>query len=243
VAELTIYLRAGTDDAGRERVRTALVRHPAVASAVFVGADDALARFTRELPELAALIGALETNPLPAAFEVHLRESGHREQDEAAARSLVQELASSGVVEDVRYDRRIFERMIDGLRLVRRGGTILATVLVLAAIVTITSVLRLAYLTRRDEVGVLFLIGLPPAAIRGPFVVEGVLQTLAGSVLAVVLLSIAFGAANAQVGGDVGRAFGVGGPVFLSPAAVTLLVLAGVMVGALAGVVAAWKEP
>ena len=237
-AELTIYLKSGTDEQ-RTAVAGVLSSHPSVSSSNFVGADAALARFRRELPELAALVGTLEENPLPSAFDVRLRDGA----TDADTRSLVQALQATGAVEDVRYDRRIFDRLSDGLRILRQGGFILAAVIVLAAIVTITSVLRLAYLTRRDETAVLFLLGMPPSAIRGPFVVEGMLQTLAGALAAVLLLWAAFGAVNAQIGPEVGQAFGTGAAVFLPRAMVVILVVASVLVGALAGLVAAWKEP
>ena len=238
-AELTIYLKPGEGDQRRAAVAGVLSAHPTVSSSNFVGADAALARFRRELPELAALVGTLEENPLPSAFDVRLRDGA----TDAATRSLVQALQATGAVEDVRYDRRIFDRLSDGLRIVRQGGFILAAVIVLAAIVTITSVLRLAYLTRRDETAVLFLLGMPPSAIRGPFVVEGMLQTLAGALAAVLLLWAAFGAVNAQVGPEIGQAFGTGAALFLPRAMVVVLVIASVLVGALAGLVAAWKEP
>jgi cell division transport system permease protein len=237
-AELTIYLKSGSDEQ-RTAVAGVLSSHPSVSSSNFVGADAALARFRRELPELAALVGTLEENPLPSAFDVRLRDGA----TDADTRSLVQALQATGAVEDVRYDRRIFDRLSDGLRILRQGGFILAAVIVLAAIVTITSVLRLAYLTRRDETAVLFLLGMPPSAIRGPFVVEGMLQTLAGALAAVLLLWAAFGAVNAQIGPEVGQAFGTGAAVFLPRAMVVILVVASVLVGALAGLVAAWKEP
>jgi len=237
-AELTIYLKSGTDEQ-RTAVAGVLSSHRSVSSSNFVGADAALARFRRELPELAALVGTLEENPLPSAFDVRLRDGA----TDADTRSLVQALQATGAVEDVRYDRRIFDRLSDGLRILRQGGFILAAVIVLAAIVTITSVLRLAYLTRRDETAVLFLLGMPPSAIRGPFVVEGMLQTLAGALAAVLLLWAAFGAVNAQIGPEVGQAFGTGAAVFLPRAMVVILVVASVLVGALAGLVAAWKEP
>jgi len=237
-AELTIYLKSGTDEQ-RTAVAGVLSSHRSVSSSNFVGADAALARFRRELPELAALVGTLEENPLPSAFDVRLRDGA----TDADTRSLVQALQATGAVEDVRYDRRIFDRLSDGLRILRQGGFILAAVIVLAAIVTITSVLRLAYLTRRDETAVLFLLGMPPSAIRGPFVVEGMLQTLAGALAAVLLLWAAFGAVNAQIGPEIGQAFGTGAAVFLPVAGVVGLVVASVLVGALAGLVAAWKEP
>ena len=238
-AELTIYLKPGDGDRSREVVAGVLSSHPAVTSSNFVGAQAALERFRRELPELAALVATLDENPLPPAFDVQLRDGA----SDADTRSLVQALQATGAVEDVRYDRRIFDRLAGGLRLLRQGGIMLALVIVLAAIVTITSVLRLAYLTRRDETAVLFLLGMPPSAIRGPFVVEGVLQTLAGALAAVFLLWLAFGAVNAQIGPEIGQAFGTGAAVFLSQGVLVALVVASVCVGALAGLVAAWKEP
>jgi cell division transport system permease protein len=240
-AELTIYLKPGEGEGDERRAAVAAVlsADPSVSSSNYVGADAALERFRRELPELAALVGTLEENPLPAAFDVRLRDG----VTDAATRSLVQSLQATGAVEDVRYDRRIFDRLSDGLRILRQGGFLLAAVIVLAAIVTITSVLRLAYLTRRDETAVLFLLGMPPSAIRGPFVVEGMLQTLAGALAAVLLLWAAFGAVNAQIGPEIGQAFGTGAAVFLPRGMVVILVVASVLVGALAGLVAAWKEP
>lgn len=238
-AELTIYLKAGDSEARRGPVADVLAKHPAVSSSNFVGADAALDRFKRELPELAALVGTLDDNPLPSAFEVRLRDGA----PDAETRSLVQALEATGAVEDVRYDRRLFDRLIGGLQIVRQSGVVLAVVIVLAAIVTITSVLRLAYLQRRDETSVLFLLGMPPSAIRGPFVVEGMLQTLAGALAAVLLLWAGFGAVNAQIGRQVGEAFGTGAAVFLTPAMMVALVMASVFVGAVAGLVAAWKEP
>ena len=56
-AELTIYLKPGEGDQRRAAVAGVLSAHPTVSSSNFVGADAALARFRRELPELAALVG------------------------------------------------------------------------------------------------------------------------------------------------------------------------------------------
>ena len=237
-AELSIYLRPDVSSADRQRVADVLAASPLVASATFVDAATALERFRRELPELAALVGTLDHNPLPPAFEVRLREG----RSEEGVRALADSLSRSGLVEDVRYDRQVLDRLIEGLTTARRAGLLVAAVLVLAAIVTITSVLRLAYLSRREEMDILFLVGVPPAAIRGPFVVEGVLQTLIATVAALVLLFVAFGLANAQYGVAIAQAFGIGQLTFLSPGWLLAVCLTSVAAGALAGLGAAWKQ-
>lgn len=237
-AELTIYLRQGVSPADRQRIADEIAASPLVAASTFVDAATALDRFRREMPELAALVGALDQNPLPPAFEVRLREG----RSEDGVRALADSLSRSGLVEDVRYDRQVLDRLIEGLTTARGAGIVIAAVLVLAAIVTITSVLRLAYLSRREEMDILFLIGVPPSAIRGPFVVEGVLQTLIATLTALGLLLVAFGLANAQYGAAIAQAFGIGRLTFLSLGWAVVVCVASVTVGALAGLGAAWKQ-
>jgi cell division protein FtsX len=169
---------------------------------------------------------------------VRLREG----QSEESARALAASLSKSGLVEDVRYDRQMLDRLIEGLKTARGAGVVVAVVLIFAAAVTITSVLRLAYLSRREEMDILTLVGVPPAAIRGPFVVEGVLQTIVGAAVALGLLFAAFGLANAQYGATISQAFGLGALTFLSAGWIAVVCLTSVLVGALAGLGAAWKQ-
>jgi cell division protein FtsX len=82
----------------------------------------------------------------------------------------------------------------------------------------------------------------PPAAIRGPLLVEGILQTLAGTALALVLLLGAFGLATARYGTSIAQAFGQPSLTFLSLAWVLTLIGTSLLVGALAGLGAAWKQ-
>ena len=68
----------------------------------------------------------------------------------------------------------------------------LAAVLVFAAALTVASVVRLALLARREEIHIMQLVGAPIAYIRGPFVVEGLIEGGLGALVAIVVLWIAF---------------------------------------------------
>ena len=92
-AELRIYLRHGATDAGSRAGRAPDCRQPRRGlRPAFVDAATALQRFRRDVPELAALAGALDENPLPPAFEVRLRE-GHADEQ---ARALADALTKTG---------------------------------------------------------------------------------------------------------------------------------------------------
>jgi cell division transport system permease protein len=238
-SELTVYLKQGASAADRDRVEQVLAKADGVASHQYVSPADALRRFTVDVPEMASLTASLGENPFPGAFEVRLAPGPG---GEAAAQALGAALKATGDVEDVRYDRQVIDRLMTGLTLSERIGGVLAGVLALAAILTITSTLRLSYQTRHGEISVMYLVGAPPRAIRGPFVAEGVIQAVLGGILAITILAIAFSTFRAHYGQIVIDAFGLSDVRFLPPLWIIGLLLLSALVGGLAGLAAAWRE-
>ena len=76
--------------------------------------------------------------------------------------------------------------------IVRAGGFVLAALLVFAAALTVASVVRLALFARREEIHIMQLVGAPIAYIRGPFIVEGLIQGGLGAIAALIVLWITF---------------------------------------------------
>jgi cell division transport system permease protein len=123
--------------------------------------------------------------------------------------------------------------------LVRTGGLALAAVLIIAAALTVASVVRLTLVARRDEIHIMQLVGAPLAYIRGPFVIEGLIQGGAGALLAVVLLWGAFTLVRLRYGAVLAEAIEPGSLVFLSFTACGGLLAGGMAVGCIGGLVAA----
>jgi cell division transport system permease protein len=74
------------------------------------------------------------------------------------------------------------------VRLVRVVGTFLGGILVLAAVFTISNVIRLTIYAREDELDIMRLVGATRAYVKGPFVTEGVIQGGLGGLAASFLL-------------------------------------------------------
>jgi len=142
-------------------------------------------------------------------------------------------------VSDVRYDRMWIERLMNAASMVRVWGLALAALLVGAAALTVASVVRLAMVARRDEIHIMQLVGAPIAYIRGPFVVEGLIQGGVGAVVAMVGLWVAFGVMRRSAASWLGGAVDPASLAFLSVSMVLGLVLAGMGVGSLGGLIAA----
>ncbi len=96
-------------------------------------------------------------------------------------------------VADVRYDRQ-WIRAVDAMRPAPCGRADLRwpRMLVFAAALTVASVVRFALVARREEIHIMQLVGAPIAYIRGPFVVEGLIQGGVGAIVALVVLWITF---------------------------------------------------
>jgi cell division transport system permease protein len=115
-------------------------------------------------------------------------------------------------------------------------------VLTIAAALTVANVVRLALYARRDELDIMHLVGAPQVFIRGPFVMEGVLQGGLGAILAVVALGVAFVALRGRYLVPLASALNLSSIRFLPLELSLLLVLGGMAVGCLGGLVAAWNR-
>ncbi len=187
--QVTFYLRDTVTLDQRAELTRKLGLDPAVSTVVFVSRDEALARFREMFRELASLPDEVGSNPFPAALEATVK-PGHEAPEEVQRLAGAFEKAPG--VEEVQYDLLWIERLATATRVVRVVGLFLGGILILAGVFTISNVIRLTVYARQDELDIMRLVGATQAYVKGPFVVEGMLQGCLGGLLAVGLLYAAF---------------------------------------------------
>ncbi len=236
-AELSVYLRddatAAQAGAVEARIRTSGVAE----STERVSKDQAAARFRQDFPDMAGAVAQLDANPLPASIEVRLKSDGGLSG--ADVDRLAATLGGLPGVADVRYDRRWLGRLTAVIRFVRAVGLIIIVVLAIASALTIANVVRLAAAAREDEIDIMELVGAPIAYVRGPFIVEGILQGGAGALIALAMLWALFAVIQARYGQMAAEAVGLGSISFLSWTTAAGLVGGGMLLGCLGGLVVA----
>jgi cell division transport system permease protein len=179
-----------------EGVRTQLASNPNVESFEFITKDQALEQMKERYPELTE---DLPRNPLPASYEVVPKDA-----------ELVQEIAASleptpAGVERVTYGEKKAEKVLHWAAII--GGTVLfgSIILLVSSTILIANTIRLSIFSRRHEIEVMKLVGASNWFVRAPFMLEGLLCGLAGSILAVILLFVADRLALGRLlGGDDG---------------------------------------
>ena len=187
-AKVEIYLRDDQSATARDELLARLRARDHVERVEYVDKDQALARYREWAAESAALVNELETNPLPASFEVYLAsDAAVVETASAIAKDCEGDLG----VEEVRVNRDWLGRLESLLALARGGGGTIAALVSVAVVFVMGSVLRLAVHARRDEIEIMRLVGATPAFIRGPYLVAGGAQGAVAGLLALGLVELA----------------------------------------------------
>jgi len=153
-----------------------------VKSVTFVSKEQALADMRKKYPELTQ---NLPSNPLPDAFEITPKNG-----DQVSA--IAAQLSPPPVgVDKVDYAAKTSKRILHVAKIV--GSIFLAgsLILLVASAILIANTIRLSIFSRRREIEVMKLVGATNWFVRGPFMLEGLLCGLVGSISAVILLLIA----------------------------------------------------
>jgi cell division transport system permease protein len=233
-AEMSVYLSDTIDGASQQALIVDVSSHPAVAGVELVPKDVALERFKSDFPELRDIAVSGE-NPFPASIEVRLKTDP---TSAGAAEALVAGLAERPGVVDVRYDRQWLSRLLAIVTSIRIAGVAIAAVLVLGAAFTVAAVVRLSLEARREEIDIMQLVGAPFAFMRGPSIAEGTLLGGTGAAVSLLVLWGLFVAVGARLSAAVEGLADIGDIRFLGFQDAALLIASGLLVGALAGVVA-----
>jgi cell division transport system permease protein len=162
-------------------VRIRLQSSPLVKSVVFVPAAEGLKQMQRKNPQLFRS-GTLPYNPLGDAFTVQPKRG---EDTEKIAQSL--QPAPPGV-HDVNYGKKTAHKLLTAAKVIDVFFVLAVIVLLVSSTLLIANTIRLAIFSRRREIEVMKLVGATNWFVRGPFMLEGLLTGLAGSVAAILLL-------------------------------------------------------
>jgi len=160
-------------------VRAKLEADPRIKSITFVSADEALERMEKKFPVLTA---NLPSNPLPPSHEIL---PVRAEDVDAVAKSLRPVPAG---VEKVTYGKQTADRILRVARVIEIVFLAAVIVLLIASTLLIANTIRLSIFSRRREIEVMKLVGATNWFVRGPFMLEGLICGLAGSVVAILLL-------------------------------------------------------
>lgn len=186
-----------SDDASDEDVEAFMEKIEGwdnVKSVEFKTKDDALEDFQSSSSDADATISALDgENPLPRSYTIEMNEPSQVEEmaNKIKQDSDFQQIVDGGNVdESVLYGQEEVARLFQFTDYIRLAAVVLVALLTFVAFIFINNTIRLSITARRREIAIMRLVGASNGFIRGPFVAEGVLQALLGSLLAIGCLEL-----------------------------------------------------
>ena len=219
--EIDLFLTPETPVARAQALAETLRARDDVASVELRTPDQGLAEF-RQRSGLADSLDLLDGNPLPALLVVV------PEGDEARLVAALEALPETDLLQ---HDAAWRERLTGWMGFGERLTWVLAALFGLGALLVVGNTVRLDIQSRREEIGVLQLLGASDGFIRRPFVYLGAWYGLAAGALALGLLTLAALALRdplAALARSYGSPFALSG---LDPLGAALVVLAATIVG------------
>jgi len=166
-----------------------------VKSYVYISKEQALAIFRKRFGE--RIVSNLPINPLPASYQIQVQDTNN--VDKVAALFFNDPTVDNdpGTHNGVKYAKETVRKMLSTISLIEKGMWVVTVVFAAAAVLLISTTVRLSIFARRREVEIMRLVGATNWFIRWPFVFEGFITGLFGAILAGVFVWIGnWGIAN-----------------------------------------------
>ena len=176
--EVVADLRATVTDAEVTALQARTQALPEVREVVYVTREEALRRFreARSAQGEEDLTRYLDDNPLHASLEVKLR-------NPTDFGTVMESLRSDPAVERVKNITDLVDRVLTVTSFLRTAGLAILAVIGAIVLFIIINTIRLAVVSRAEEIEVMRQVGASDAFIRWPFVFEGALVGLLGAAL------------------------------------------------------------
>jgi len=179
--EIVIYLEDNISKAELNNLKGNITSIDGIKEVKFVSKEEAYQRLSEDLGEQKDILSAIEVNPLPASFEIQVKDPKVIEQ-------IANRVAKFKKVEEVEYGRETAERLLNFTYIFRRAGMLVLAFLVFASILIISNIIKITVYARRNEIEIMSLAGATSWFIKWPFIIEGFLQGFISAFFSTMIL-------------------------------------------------------
>lgn len=227
---ITIYLRDGFPEQDIVTLQDRLNSLPEVHSVAYISKDQALEEFTAMLDDDKVIVSGLESNPLPASLRITLPKE-HRNME--GVKAVLPAIGDDPLVQEIQYGKEWLGRLDRILSLLKLGSVVLGLALSLAAVFIISNTIKITVMARKDELEIMRMVGATEGFILLPFLVEGVIQGLAGAMVSLGLLGAVHTFIVARADQPLLKVLQIESFRFLPPVALAAVLVGGMLLGGL----------
>lgn len=187
---ITVFFDAGTTQDQIDAIGQKIAMRPEVSSFNYVSAEEAWEEYKLEYfdGDEAAAASFGTDNPLAGEsnYEIYM-------EDISQQSSLVSYLEGLDHVSRVRQSEMVANTLTDFNRLVSIVSAVIILILICVAVFLISNTVRTGIAVRKEEIGIMKVIGATDYFVRAPFIVEGILIGLIGAAIPLIILHAMYG--------------------------------------------------
>lgn len=192
-AEINVYFKESMDNTAAQKLAEGIKGISGVRDARLVDEGEAYSRMEEILGKEARVLEYFEDNPFSPFIEVKI--------DIEEISPILKELENMTGIEHVRDNREALERLSSIAGVLKVLGYLIITAVGISTMVIISHIIRMGIYDNREQINTLRLMGAPEAFISIPYLLEGLMLTLAGGALASVLAAFALKYIYTQMAG------------------------------------------
>ena len=178
---VTVFFESGTTEETILQLKIAVEERDEVASVTYVSADEAWESFAEEY--LGEYADGFTENPLEDSANLEIFLSDVSQQDE-----LVDYLEGLEVVREVNYSELTASALTGAGNLLMYASVTLIVLLLIVSIFLISNTIAMGISKHWEEISIMKYIGATDFFVRAPYVIEGVIIGVLGTLLPLVLL-------------------------------------------------------
>ena len=187
---ITVFFDEGTTQDEIDEIGQKIAMRPEVSSFNYVSAEEAWEEYKLEYfdGDEAAAASFGTDNPLAGEsnYEIYM-------EDISQQSSLVSYLEGLDHVSRVRQSEMVANTLTDFNRLVSIVSAVIILILICVAVFLISNTVRTGIAVRKEEIGIMKVIGATDYFVRAPFIVEGILIGLIGAAIPLIILHAMYG--------------------------------------------------
>lgn len=217
---VTAYLEDGLTSNEVEVLKGKIEALPEIKSVTYVSKEDALKTFSEENENANLFAMFKEDNPLPASFEIITNDIKEQQK-------LVEMLNGFEGVDETIYFENETETFINIRNTVNGICYGIMICLIVVGLMLMSNTIKLTVYVRRREINIMKYVGATDVFIQVPFLIEGIIIGLLGSLLSIALVSVSYQGIYTKAA----AATGVLGDIALLPAGGIMQALIPIFIG------------
>ena len=183
--QIAVYVLEGVEEEQIVELGKSFRKIDGVMGVAYQTKDYALEKVREDWGDDAYLLQDLRNNPFPNTYVVQL-------SDVSKADEVIAKLETFEGVEKVRYYQDAVNSLIKISDFVKRLGIAVILILLLISIFIISNTIKITVLNRQREIELMQYIGATNGYVRGPFIIEGIMLGLMGSIVAILIIMLGY---------------------------------------------------